>query len=125
MNPAKEPMSLFRKLGFAAVNKVVEHFYSRVLDDDELRPFFAHTDMQELSRHQAAFLAMVLGGTDHYGGRSIRSAHAGRGIGNHHFDKVAGHLQAALENAGLAAPDVAQVLTTVGSLRKDVVGTPA
>jgi hemoglobin len=115
---------LFRKLGFAAVDKVVEHFYKRVLDDDELRPFFAHSDMQQLSRHQAAFLAMVLGGSNHHGGKSIRAAHEGRGICDHHFDRVAGHLQAALENAGLVAPDVAQALTLVGSLRPDVVGPP-
>ena len=38
---------------------------------------------------------------------------------------ASGALQAALENAGLAVPDVAQVLAMVSSLRKDVVGTPA
>ena len=114
-------MSLFRKIGLSALESVVQEFYGRVLADAELQGFFAHTDMHRQTRHQVAFLSMVLGGAQTYAGRSIRNAHEGRGIQDHHFDKVAGHLKDSLERAGVEAGDVTTILGMVGGLRGEVV----
>src|SRR5215470_8514444 len=94
--------SLYEKLGEeAAIAKVVDGFYERVLADGSLAPFFDGVDMPALRRHQAAFLGAATGGPQPYTGPDLAAAHAGRGITDEHFDRVAEHLAAALANAGV------------------------
>ncbi len=115
--------SLYKKIGGRlAVDKVVDNFYERVIDDDLLKPFFDDTDMAKQRRHQKAFIAMALGGPKDYTGKGMLEAHEGRGIEEHHFGAVAGHLEDALEWAGVGAEDIATILSTVGSLHDEVVG---
>ena len=114
--------SLYSELGGApALRAVVEAFYERVLADEALRPFFAATDMPRLKAHQAAFLGSVLGAAAGHGGTDLRSAHAGRGIGDEHFDRVARHLQDALVSLGVRDEHVRTIATAAASLRGDVV----
>ena len=115
--------SLFHKLGGKpAVEAVVEIFYDRVLGDPDLKGFFERTDMAAQKKHQVAFVGMALGGPKDYHGRSMQAAHHDLGIEDRHFDAVAGHLGASLEQAGVGADDIATIIGVVGGLRGDVVG---
>ena len=78
--------------------------------------------MQKQRRHQTAFVTMALGGPKNYLGKSMRAAHAGRGIEDRHFYRVAGHLVAALEGASVSQEDVQTVLAAVAPLRAEIVG---
>jgi hemoglobin len=78
-------------------------------------------DLDDLRAHQTAFLAAALGGPQQYSGRGLRSAHAGRGIQAHHFAAVAGHLQTALQDAGVPRADVNAILGTVAGVARDVI----
>jgi len=42
------------------------------------------------------------------------------GLNDSHFDKVAGHLQATLEELGVDAGAITEVMTIAGSTRNDV-----
>ena len=45
--------SLYDRLGgFKTVRKIISDFYDRVLDEDDLSPHFAETDMASLIDHQ-------------------------------------------------------------------------
>ncbi len=122
MTAGAAPPTLYEQLGGqAAIAAVVDEFYRRVLDDPQLAPFFAATDLARLRRHQAAFIGMALGGPSDYQGRAMRAAHQGRGIGDPHFDAVAGHLRAALATYAVPPAAIAQVLSTIETLRGDVV----
>ncbi|HEB54020.1 MAG TPA: group 1 truncated hemoglobin [bacterium] len=115
--------TLFEKLGGKpAVTAVVDNFYQRILADPTVSHFFAGTDMVKQRAHQAAFLGMALGGPNEYRGRAMRAAHTGLGITDEHFGAIAGHLQAALEWAGVGADDIRTIIGVAASLKNDVVG---
>ena len=107
--------------GKAALTVVVDDFYRRVLGDPMLRPLFAGTDMDKQKKHQVAFLTAALGGPAAYKGKDMRAAHTGRGITDRHFGAVAGHLQAALEQAKVGRDDLAAIMKAAASLKDQVV----
>lgn len=113
---------LFRALGGrTTLTAVVDHFYAHVLADPVLAPFFAGTDMDQQRAHQLEFLSAALGGPDAYQGKSLRTAHAGRGIKPEHFQRVAGHLQASLQWAQVDARALQAVMATVATLLPEIV----
>jgi len=121
MSIAAEPtiyQAVGRDPGLAAV---VDDLYVRILRDPELSGFFAGANMARLKGRQVEFLAAALGGPQPYRGTSIRDVHRGKGIGQEHFDLVAGHLVAALSEAGVPDHTVAQILTVIAPLAGQIV----
>jgi hemoglobin len=117
--------TLFEAIGgHAAVGAAVEEFYRRVLADPDLTPFFGGVPLQRLKAHQAAFFAQALRGPGRYTGRSMREAHAGLGITDAHFDRVAHHLVETLATLGVDQGIIEQVISAVAPLRSEVV-TPS
>jgi hemoglobin len=118
--------SLYDKIGGeAAVNAAVDLFYRQVLADDHISKFFDTTDMEEQHKKQKAFLTMAFGGPNEYTGKDMREAHAKLvedGLTDSHFDAVAVHLQKTLEELGVAADLIGQVMEIAGSTREDVLG---
>jgi hemoglobin len=88
----------------AMVRATVDRFYSKVLADAKLAPFFEGHDMAKLKSHQVKFLTMAFGGPS-YPGRSIAAAHhrliTEQGLNGEHFDLVAGHLVASMQELGV------------------------
>ena len=114
--------SLYQKLGEeTAISQVVGDFYDRLLADESLAPFFKDVDMPALRRHQAAFLSAATGGPKPYTGPDLVAAHAGRGIEDGDFDRVVGHLVAALTDAGAAPDTVDEVVAALAPLRGTIV----
>ena len=114
-------MTLYEKLGGQqAIEKVVDDFYNRVLADDTVNHFFAHTDMAKQRRHQTAFISYALGGPKQYTGRSMEKAHEGLHLQPEHFDAIAKHLGEALDVNGVSQEDINTVLAHVSTLREAV-----
>ncbi|MDQ4068954.1 MAG: group 1 truncated hemoglobin [Actinomycetota bacterium] len=108
--------------GEPGITAVVEALYRRVLADPDLARYFEGRDVGRLEAHQRALLTVALGGTaEEYNGRMMHPAHAGLGITDRAFDKVLGHLAAALADAGVAPVTVARILAMLQPLRTDVV----
>lgn len=115
-------ISIFEAIGGEpALTAVVDDFYVRVLADPQLAGFFAGANMPKLKGRQVEFFAAALGGPDFYQGTSMRQAHAGRGISQADFDKVAAHLTAALAGAGVPGETVAQIAAAVTPLAPEIV----
>jgi hemoglobin len=119
--------SLYERIGGEkALMAAVDIFYTRVLADELTRPFFEALDMEAQIRKQVAFMTWAFGGPAEYKGRDLRSAHAGlvkdKGLGDAHFDAVAGHLKATLVELGVADELIGEALAIVGSTRADVLG---
>ncbi|MFD2263780.1 group 1 truncated hemoglobin [Lacibacterium aquatile] len=117
--------SVFEKIGgAAAVNAAVDIFYAKILRDPLLEPFFDGIDMDKQRAKQVAFLTMVFGGPSAYAGKDLRAAHKHmveqRGLGDAHFNAVAGHLQATLQELNVPADLVSAIMTTAASTRDDV-----
>ncbi len=89
--------SAFVAIGGAyAVAAVVDEFYRRLLADAKTAPYFdsmlATDGLSALKRHQVLMLVKVLGGPDRYGGRDLKSAHAGLTITDDVYRRVCLHL---------------------------------
>jgi len=119
-------LSLYDQLGGqAAVDAAVDIFYRKVLTDDRISHFFDDVDMDRQIGKQKAFLTMAFGGPNSYTGQDMRKGHAhlvSRGLNDTHFDAVAGHLSATLQELGVAQPLIDQVMAVAGSTRSDVLG---
>lgn len=112
---------LYERLGGqAAIDAVVDEFYDRVLADEQLQPYFADTDTDELREHQKAFIAHVAGGDD-YDGPGMDAAHAHLDVTDEAFDRVADHLDDSLRACGVDDPERGEVMTAVAVLRDDIV----
>lgn len=118
--------TLYERIGGeAAVRATVIKMYDKILDDNELAPFFDSIDVDKLRLSQSAFVTYAFGGPNHYSGKSLRSAHASavsQGLSDRHFDLVASHLKSAMQELNVPEPLIDEALTIVGSTRKDVLG---
>ena len=107
--------------GEPALVAVVDDLYRRVTADPELAGFFAGTNMAKLKGRQVEFFAGALGGPQTYTGATMREAHRGRGIGQEHFNLVAGHLIAALGAADVPDKTINDITGLLGPLAEDIV----
>jgi hemoglobin len=118
--------TIFEQIGgAAAVDAAVDIFYGKVLADNLIKQFFTGVDMKKQRAKQKAFLTMVFGGPKNYDGKDLRNAHSklvAKGLNDSHFDAVAGHLKATLEQLKVPADLTGQVLAIAGSVRNDVLG---
>jgi len=116
--------TLYQRLGgAAAVDAAVDVFYRKVVADPSISRFFDNTDMDAQRAKQKAFLSMAFGGPKEYTGKDLRQAHAPlveKGLNETHFNAVAGHLQATLQELGLAAGLVDEVMAIAASTHDDV-----
>ncbi|UMB67519.1 group 1 truncated hemoglobin [Mycobacterium paraterrae] len=113
--------SLYAKVGgHDALAVIVEDFYCRVLDDDQLAGFYAGSNMKCVKARQVEFLSAVLGGPEPYTGSPIRQVHEGRGITMHHFAMVAAHLADSLCAAGLHPETITAILGAIAPLAGEI-----
>jgi hemoglobin len=119
--------SLYERIGGEpAIMAAVDLFYAKVMDDELTRPYFNGLDMSAQVKKQVAFMSRALGGPVEYHGRDLRAAHAKlvreKGLGDAHFDAVATHLRATLEELGVQKELVDEAMTAIGGMRAEVLG---
>lgn len=107
--------------GEPALVAVVDDFYGRLLSDGQLAAFFTGVNMPKLKGRQVEFFAAALGGPDLYQGASMRQVHAGRGISQADFDRVAFHLAGALADAGVPPEIITEISAAILPLSGDIV----
>ncbi len=120
-------MSLYEAIGGAdAIDAAVDRFYDKVLGDPLLAPMFRSMDMAAQRRKQKLFFATVFKGEAAGADAYMRSAHKrlvaeGR-IGDAHFNAVALHLEATLEDLKVPAELIGQIMRAAAGLRNAVLG---
>lgn len=95
--------------GFATVRKVVMEFYNRVLDDDQLAPFFEGTNMEMQIEHQTQFISFLLGGPVSFNDTHLKHVHSHMKIADTHFDMIKETLGETLEDFDLSDEHIAFV----------------
>lgn len=119
-------MTVFDAIGGApAVHAAVDDFYTRLLGDPALAPFFADVDLSKLRAHQRAFLAAALGGASLYDGRDMEAAHAGLAITDEDFDAVVAHLVETLSDLDVAPELIGEIGAKLTPLRAQIVTAAA
>ena len=120
-----KPRSLFERLGGeGAIESAVSLFYEKVMADPLTAPFFARMDMGAQVRKLIGFMTHAFGGQATYTGRDLRTAHKQLvqrdGLSDVHFDAVARHLQATLEELDVPRDLIAECIALVATLRDEV-----
>jgi hemoglobin len=114
--------TLFKSLGGAVpLQLAVDRFYRAVLDDPELAPYFAGTDVERIKGHQFRLLSQLLGGPDTYSGQGLAPAHQPLGITPEHYERVVGHLVSTLQGLGVSSEVITALGTAVDAVRDDIV----
>jgi hemoglobin len=109
--------------GADALRLAVDRFYTAVLADPQLAPYFEGKDVSAIKRHQVLLLTTVLGGPEQYDGRELGEAHAGLGITGEDYDRTVGHLVAVLTDLGVEGEPLAVLQAVVVGARSDIVST--
>ena len=113
--------SIYHQIGGkAAMDAAIEIFYKKVLADARIKNFFEDINMNAQRRKQKAFLSAAFGSPVKWEGRDMRKAHSNLGLNDTHFNAVAEHLQATLEELKVKKELVDQIMALAGSLRSEV-----
>ena len=107
--------------GFATVNKLVQVFYRKVSESENLAPYFEGVDIQKLMDHQTKFFSGILGGPVEYTGRELKGVHAKMGITEDAFSEVAELLEETLEDMGVEEADFETIMEIVRGLKSNLV----
>lgn len=102
------------------MDAAVDLFYSKVLADERIKDFFKSTNMERQRQKQKAFLTVAFGGPNRYTGKNLRVAHKNMHLTEEHFNAVAQCLQGTLEELGVGADEIAQVMAIAGSTKAEV-----
>lgn len=122
--PAQPAESLFDLLGGrAAIAAVVERLYKHILNDEELRPYFARSDMTRLKSQQVDFFTALTGGPAQYRGAPLKQAHSHVPVSGAQFDRLAGHLATAMRELGVSQALIDATLAALAPARRAVVNT--
>ncbi len=103
--------SLYEKYGgFSTVSKIVMTLYDRLLDDDDVGPFFDDVDMPKLIDHQTKFVSSLMGGPASFTDTHIQNAHKHMTILDAHFDQLKVLIAETLTEFGVEDEDIQTVL---------------
>ncbi len=118
-------MNLMNVIGEDALRRTTQTLYALVLADDELSRFFDGYDVNQIEARQRQFLSYVLAGDGGTPPVDLRKVHApllALGLNHDHFDRLLGHVDTALEEAGVARAVRAEVDARLEATRAEVLG---
>jgi len=114
--------SLFEQYGgFAIVSRIVSSFYDKVLDADNLAPYFDGIEMSRQIDHQTKFMASIMGGPAAFTADQLQRAHEGLKITEAHFDELVLLLKETFEDFDIAESDIADLMRDVNARRSIIV----
>jgi len=121
-----ESETLYDRLGGRdGIRAVVDEFYDRLLDDDDLGAFFADTDMEALREDQTDHLVEAAGGPAEYTGPPVRDAHLHVPFTEAHIERAVDHLEASLAEFGVAGADRDAVVGAITRYEDDLLASDA
>ncbi|EMA68049.1 truncated hemoglobin [Halorubrum kocurii] len=117
--------TLYDRLGgHDGIRAVVDEFYDRLVDDDELGPFFADADMETLRRTQTDFLCEAAGGPETYDAAPVRDAHLHVPFTPAHIQRALELLDESLESFDVPSDDAEAVVQAVADYEQELLARP-
>lgn len=117
--------TLYERLGGReGIRAVVDDFYDRLLDDEELGPFFADADMEKLRRTQTDFLCEAAGGPETYDAAPVREAHLHVPFTPDHIQRAVALLYQSLEEFDVPQEDADAVAGAITQFEDDLLARP-
>ncbi|MCA1978417.1 MAG: group 1 truncated hemoglobin [Thiobacillus sp.] len=121
MQPAPQK-SLYERLGGKpAIQAVVDDFIGNVAADPRINGFFANTNIPRLNSMLVNQICEATGGPCKYTGRDMKSAHAGMGVTEAHFNALVEDLVKSLDKFNVPAREKNELLTALAAMKGDIV----
>ena len=103
--------SLFDKYGgFSVVSRMVLALYERLLDDDDIGPFFDDVDLPKIVDHQTKFVSSLMGGPASFSDDHLARAHSQLLVSDSHFDQLKSLVAETLADFDMHEQDIETVL---------------
>jgi len=114
--------SLFDKYGgFTVFTQIVSRFYQKILNDDELAPYFEKVDISAVMSHQTNFIAAALGGPNNTRNYDLKKVHAPYKITKAHFLTTMILFEEALREADVSIEDTKQIISLIAVLMNEII----
>lgn len=117
----QQPSLYVRLGGEQRLRKIVNDILDRNSNNPEIGQHFRNVDMKKLKELVFNFFSMGTGGPHQYAGRDMRTAHAGLGISAKDFEIGNDDVTKALEENGVGATEIKEVIAILDSMKGDVV----
>ena len=118
---AKKP--LYDRLGGKpAIQAVVDDFIGNVAADRRINQRFAGTNIPRLKTMLVDQICEASGGPCKYTGKSMLESHRGMNISDGEFGALVEDLVKSLDKFKVPAQEKNELLTTLGGMKKDIVG---
>ncbi|OJA07300.1 cyanoglobin [Halomonas sp. QHL1] len=112
---------LYQRLGGeATIDAVVENLLYRIADDPEVVVFFANTNIDLFAESLASQLCDVSDGPCRYEGPPMDRAHQHMGLTDGHFNRLVEHLDAAMQEEGIALGARNELLGRLAPMYADI-----
>jgi len=114
--------TLYQRLGgYDAIQAVVDQMITNVAADRRINKFFAHADVARLRRMLADQICVASGGWCIYGGKDMKTAHAGMHIRSRDFNALVQDLGMALNKFKVPAKEQHELVALLAPLKGDIV----
>ena len=118
---ATQSTTLYERLGGQdTIDTVVENLLYRIADDPEVVVFFANTNIDLFAESLASQLCDVSDGPCRYEGPPMDRAHQHMGLTDVHFNRLVEHLDAAMQEEGIALGARNELLGRLAPMYADV-----
>lgn len=123
MQSAPPQKSLYERLGGKpAIQAVVDDFIGNVAADNRINGFFANANIPRLNSMLVNQICEATGGPCKYTGRDMKSAHAGMGVTEAHFNALVEDLVKSLNKFNVPEKEKNELLSALASMKGDIVG---
>lgn len=103
--------TLFEKYGgFSTISRIVLTLYERLLDDDDVGPFFEDVDLPKLVDHQTKFVSSLMGGPASFTDDHIARVHQHLDVTDKEFDRLKEIVNDTLDEFDVDPADIETVL---------------
>jgi hemoglobin len=121
-NTGAAASTLYERLGgYGAISAVVDQTIANVAADRRINKFFAHADIPHLKQSLTDQICAATGGWCIYGGRDMKTAHAGMHIHCRHFNALVQDLGVALHKFKVPAKEQHELVAILAPLKGDIV----
>ena len=117
--------TLYERLGgYEGIQSVVDDFYDRLVEDEELGSFFEEANMEKLRETQTDFLCEVAGGPETYDAEPVREAHLHIPFRQAHIQRAIDLLSKSLEKFDVPEDDADKVVQAIAAYQDDLLASP-
>ncbi|MFN0315200.1 MAG: group I truncated hemoglobin [Burkholderiales bacterium] len=114
--------SLYQRLGGrGAIVAMTDDFAAIVATDPRIGQHFASADMNRMKKMLASQVCALSGGPCVYTGKDMKTAHAGRDIGEDGFNAFMENLAKTLEKFKIPGKEKNELLALLAAMKKDIV----